>query len=74
MSLPFASGASKSSRPFEARFPGICEKCQEGFEKGEQVMYEDDDLVHADPDDCTSSGPEGVPCPECWMVHAGECF
>lgn len=75
MSLPFASGASKSSRPFEARFPGICETCQEGFEKGDQVMYEDDDLVHADPDDCiVVRSTEGLPCIECFLVHAGECF
>lgn len=74
--LPFASGAAKSSRPFESRFPGTCETCQEGFEKGEMVMYEDDSLVHADPDDCEAVKPvrAGAPCPECFMVHAGDCL
>lgn len=74
MSLPFTSGSSKSSRPFDASFPGICENCQEGFEAGAMVMYEDDDLVHADPDDCVRNLPAGAPCPECFLVHAGDCF
>ena len=75
--LPFATGGRQNSRPFEARFPGICESCQEGFEKGEMVMYEDDSLVHADPDDCEAMPKhrrgEAV-CPECFMVHAGDCL
>ena len=72
--LPFAS-ASRSSRPFEARFPGICEECQSGFEAGEQVRYEDDELVHADPDDCVAiTRSTEVPCKRCFLTHAGDGF
>lgn len=76
MSLPFASGASRSSRPFAARFPGICENCGDGFEKGDEVMYDDDELVHADPDDCVRVSDYKPPlaCTECNLVHAGGCF
>lgn len=76
MSLPFASGGSTSSRPFEARFPGICENCGDGFETGDSIMYEGDDLVHADPDDCRPAPPVRAiaPCSSCFLVHAGDCF
>jgi hypothetical protein len=64
------------SRQFTARFPGICENCQEGFEAGEEVMYEDSDLVHADPDGCLRfhDRPIQRPCPQCFLVHNGGCF
>lgn len=73
MSLPFARSGSRS---FTARFPGICEECQEGFEKGDEVRYDGDHLVHADPDDCEAArpAPTAAPCPECFMVHAGDCL
>lgn len=69
----------KTFRVFEARFPGICETCGDGFEKGDSIMYDDDELVHANPDDCVSSFParsaSDVPaCARCFLVHAGECF
>ena len=48
MSL-FASGASKTSRSFTARFAGTCAGCDEEFEAGTEVMYEEDQIVHADP-------------------------
>lgn len=75
MSL-FASGARQSSRPFTARFPGICETCGDGFEQGEQVMYDGDDLVHADPDDCIApiTSRTEVSCKRCFVTHAGDCF
>lgn len=76
MSTPFVRGPSGPSRPFEAKFPGICETCGDGFEQGDTVMYEDDALVHADLDDCVSHQrySSQKPCPKCFLVHAGECF
>ena len=74
MSL-FQSGTG-GSRPFEAKFPGICEKCGDGFERGDLVMYEDDELAHADPDECIvlPAVPRNAPCPTCHLVHRGDCF
>jgi hypothetical protein len=74
--LPFASGGwSDTSRTFEAKFPGLCEDCGGGFEAGDEVRYQGDDLVHADPDGCEAMKPvTGAPCPECFMVHAGDCL
>lgn len=71
MATPFARGV----HTFPARFPGICEDCQEGFEPGTEVRYDDGNLVHADPDDCVSV-PQATnsPCTKCWLVHAGDCF
>ena len=74
MSFPFASGASKSSRTFTARFAGICAGCDEEFEAGSEVMYEEDQIVHADPSECIRIAQENAPCPECFLVHAGDCF
>lgn len=71
----FASGGT--SRSFTARFPGICENCGDGFEKGDDVMYDGDDLVHADPDDCVqlaSTRSSDKVCGKCFLVHAGDCF
>ena len=67
---------SKSSSPFTARFPGICENCQESFEVGTEVMYDGSDLVHADDGDCLRfrDRPIQKPCSKCFLVHAGECF
>lgn len=75
MSLPFER-ASKTSRAFEAKFPGICEECQEGFERGEEVMYAGDDLVHANTDECVTfqERPAKKPCGKCRLMHAGDCF
>lgn len=72
--LPFTSGGGM--RTFTARFSGICEDCHEGFEKGDEVRYKGTDLVHADSDDCLAAMPAtaGAPCPECFMVHAGDCL
>jgi hypothetical protein len=65
-----------TSRPFDARFPGLCEKCGEGFDIGESIMYEGEDLVHADPDACLlfRDRPIQKPCTKCFLVHAGDCF
>jgi hypothetical protein len=65
-----------SSRSFPAKFPGICESCGEGFEVGEEVMFEGDDLVHANPDACLRfrDRPIQKPCSKCFLVHVGDCF
>lgn len=75
MSSPFQS-TSKSSRPFEAKFPGVCENCGDGFEVGEEVMFEGSDLVHANTGECSrfQERPVRKPCGKCFLVHAGECF
>jgi hypothetical protein len=64
------------SRPFEARYGGRCAAdCGEPIREGDQVVYEDDELVHAD---CEGKHeqqrPERPACTSCWTVHAGECL
>lgn len=62
------------SRPFEARYGGRCAAdCGEPIREGDEVVYEDDELVHAD---CAGKPepPAKPACPSCWTVHAGECM
>lgn len=65
-----------SSRPFAAKYPGICAECGGEFEEGEQVAYYFGKIAHALPQDCTTSTrrPEKAPCSSCFLVHAGDCF
>lgn len=76
MSSPFQQPSSGGSRPFEARFPGICSACDAGFETGDLVRFDDDELVHANWDECfpASEKPGTKPCQKCFLVHAGDCF
>jgi hypothetical protein len=73
MSSPFVQ---PNSRSFEARYPGICETCGEDFEVGSSIMYDGDDLIHADNSECMAfrDRPIRKPCTTCFLVHAGECF
>lgn len=34
------------SRPFEARYDGWCGSCLERILEGDEVIYEDDEVVH----------------------------
>ncbi len=36
------------SRPFIAAFHGTCAACGEPIDPGDEVLYEDDDLIHED--------------------------
>lgn len=36
------------SRVFEARYPGTCGECGDDIDPGDEVCYEDDELIHAD--------------------------
>jgi ribosomal protein L24E len=40
------------TRPFAARYPGKCAYCSEPIEPGDEVVYDEDELVHHA---CTSS-------------------
>lgn len=63
------------SRPFEARFGGRCAaECGEPIHEGDQVVYEDDELVHVDCVGKPEPPPSRPACPSCWTVHAGECM
>lgn len=61
---------------FSAKYPGRCGHCDNRIEPGQQVRYEDDELVH---DDCVPTPDLDAPrrneraCMECWTTHAGEC-
>lgn len=62
---------------FQAKHPGHCSACGERIRQGEYVRYEDDFLVH---DDCPADidperpGRQERKCPDCFTIHAGECF
>ena len=62
---------------FQAKYPGRCAACDERIYEGNWVRYEDDFLVH---DDCDEVPERDAPqrnkrkCPDCYMIHAGECF
>lgn len=56
---------------FQSRYPGRCGSCDNRINVGDEVCYEEDELVH---DTCPDeSGPIGEVCPECWCIHRGEC-
>lgn len=44
-----------------------CAECGKAIRAGETVAWEDDELIHVE---C----PVDPPCPECFLVHAGDCF
>lgn len=37
---------SGRSRPFDAAYPGECAECGGYFDEGDEVMYEDDEVIH----------------------------
>ena len=61
---------------FQAKYPGRCTRCDEQFHEGDWVRYEDDFIVHQDcpePIDADAPRRNERKCPDCYMVHAGEC-
>ncbi|QGJ95035.1 hypothetical protein SEA_REDWATTLEHOG_174 [Gordonia phage RedWattleHog] len=66
-------------KTFPAQYPGTCNACGDRFPEDTQISYDDTDrTVHADADECgVAPAPSrlrmpGV-CPECNLMHAGEC-
>ena len=67
------------TRPFEARYGGICENCGERITPGDLARYEDDQLVHAGdacPRPAVGIRRTGAYCPNCWTEYAlsGSCL
>jgi hypothetical protein len=63
---------------FQARYPGRCAACDERIHEGDDVDYDDDQLVHATcptpPPDLFSVGSTETVCPQCFTVHRGDCL
>lgn len=64
----------KTSRAFPARYEGTCSSCSEHIDTGDEVMFDDDELVHVDCTPETITARTEVPCKRCFIVHAGDCF
>lgn len=56
---------------FPAKYPGQCAACDDRIKEGDQIMYDEDQLIHAQ---CQPVDDAGKVCPECWLAHAGDCF
>lgn len=66
---------------FEAKYRGICASCDETIFPGDEIEYEDDDVIHSH---CGGSVPRDVTrrpfqtrdsvCPTCSLEHRGECM
>jgi hypothetical protein len=58
---------------FEARHRGTCAACDEAIKPGQQVRFDEDQLVH---DDCAAAAPVERPvvvCDRCWLVKPCGC-
>jgi len=74
-----------NSRVFAANYRGLCASCDDTIYPGDDVCYEDNELIHAEcrgpvnldkPTDGirrASTTPDSV-CPVCSMIHVGECL
>ena len=63
-------------RAFTAKFEGHCLDCDGRINVGDQVQYDEDAVVHVDCDpipDIDAPRRTERQCPQCWLVHAGEC-
>jgi hypothetical protein len=62
---------------FEASYPGKCGACGDRIHPGDQINYCDGATIHAfcddrvDPDEPRRTERK---CPDCFMIHAGECM
>lgn len=63
-----------ASHTFEARFPGVCEDCGGRIEVGDIVHRTEDGYEHEFCPDEVEATVKGQPCPDCNLVHRGECF
>jgi len=61
-------------KTFRARHPGRCANCPERIEPGDEVVYVDDVVIHADCEDATPE-PERPPdiCPTCHLQRPCDC-
>lgn len=64
-----------ASRTFPARYTGRCNTCDDLIYEGDQVLFVDEQLVHAD---CTANTTPERPtdlCPRCYIALPvnGEC-
>ncbi|CAA0129291.1 Uncharacterised protein [Mycolicibacterium vanbaalenii] len=55
---------------FTAAYHGAC-GYGDRIEPGDQVVYEDGELVHVG---CANIDVAETPCRDCNLVHAGRCF
>lgn len=64
---------------FTARYPGFCTACDERTHPGDEVDYLDGErtkIVHANcPELADLDAPQRNErqCPDCFLIHAGEC-
>lgn len=64
---------------FPARYDGWCSRCKTAITIGDTLTYTDDDgAIHAhcqavEPDDPLAVGKRETVCPDCYLIHAGEC-
>lgn len=61
------------SRTFVARYPGRCDGCGERIHAGDEVKYDDQDVIHADCDESTTVERPAVICPSCWLSKPCGC-
>lgn len=62
------------SAVFQAKYPGQCGRCDNRIQVGEHVHYDDDELIHVEcAEDIGLNNNVGTPCPDCWLIHKGEC-
>ena len=65
---------------FRAKYSGRCGACDDRINPGDDVRYDDDQLVHdvcpgpAYTPDQFTLGPLETLCPQCFTIHAGECM
>jgi hypothetical protein len=59
---------------FEAKYAGRCNACDDRIHEGERVMYDDDQIVHAQCDPTGLDDDPATACTQCWLIHAGECL
>jgi hypothetical protein len=58
-------------KPFEARYDGRCQACNERIYAGDMCTFDDDRIVHADCERTQFRDPftiERQPCPKCFTV------
>jgi hypothetical protein len=65
---------------FQAKYAGYCHIGEHRIHEGDQVQYDEDGkVIHVDcadqpPVDHDAPGRNERNCPECFTIHAGECF
>lgn len=63
-------------RSFSAKYRGLCAgECGETIRVGDEVVFVDNELMHtACVSDPAPGGRVESVCPDCFLVHTGECF